>query len=106
MVALRDALSSFSDSRGFVDKSCFASSLKRAKIINPADVEIFDLLFIMWDGTGTEMIPYIDFSIGVSILACPNDDVVSILRFALHIQDECNTGMISPQSLHNLLQCK
>ena len=106
MVALRDALSTYSDSTGFVDKTSFAASLKQAKIVNPGDVEIFDLLFIMWDGLGTEKIPYKEFSIGVSVLACPHDEVVSILRFALHIQDELNTGMISPKCLRNVLQCK
>ena len=104
MVALRDALKTFQDGEGYVDRECFALSLKRAKIVYPGDVEIFDLLFIMWDGSGNEKIPYKEFAVGVSPLACPNDDVVSIVRFALYIQDEFNTAMITPKALQTLLR--
>jgi Ca2+-binding EF-hand superfamily protein len=106
IVSLRDALASFTDSDGYVDKQCFLSSLAKAHISSPDDVEIFELLFIMWDSKGIEKIPYKAFSVGVAVLACPHDDIVSILRFAMHIQDEGNTGMMCSKSLRRLLHCK
>jgi hypothetical protein len=106
IVALRDSLASFADANGYVDGICFFSSLTKANIVGTAYVEMFELLFVMWDSTGIEKIPYIDFSVGVAALACPNDGVASILRFAMNIQDKANSGMVSSRSLLRLLHCK
>jgi hypothetical protein len=107
IVVLRDTLASYADSNGMVDKHFFDQALKRAKMTSTEDKEIFDLLFTMWDSEGEEEIPHKPFSVlGVSPLACPNDDVVSILRFALYISDENSTGVITAKGLHDLLGSK
>jgi Ca2+-binding EF-hand superfamily protein len=106
IVVLRDALASCADSNGMVDKHFFDQALKRAKMTSTEDKEIFDLLFTMWDSEGEEEIPYKPFSVGVSPLACPNDNVVSILRFALHVNDETSGGMITAGELHDVLRSK
>jgi Ca2+-binding EF-hand superfamily protein len=105
IVVLRDALASCADSDGMVDKHFFNQALKRAKMTSTEDKEIFDLLFTMWESEGEE-IPYKPFLVGVSPLACPNDDVVSILRFALHVNDETSSGIITARELHDLLRSK
>jgi hypothetical protein len=106
LVVLRDTLETYADSEGMVEKEWFDQAVKRAKILDPKDIEIFDLLFTMWDCAGNEKIPCKDFSIGISPLACPRDDVGSVLRFALHIGYEKNDGTVNAEELHDLLQCK
>lgn len=85
IVVLRDTLGTFADAEGMVEKEWLDQALKRANISDPTDVEIFKLLFTMWDSDGHEKIPYKNFSVGVSPLACPHDDLASVLRFALYI---------------------
>jgi hypothetical protein len=105
LVVLRDTLETYADSKGMVEKEWFDQALKRAKILDARDIEIFDLLFTMWDCAGDEKIPYKDFAIGISPLACPRDDVGSILLFALHIGYEKNNGTVNAKEVHDLLQC-
>ena len=106
IVVLRDSLKSFADSNGYVEKEFFDEALKRAKITQPSDIEVFDLLFTMWDSKGKDKIHYKCFSIGISPLACPYDDLPSILRFALHIGYQKNNGSITPRQLREFLKCK
>jgi hypothetical protein len=106
VVVLREALATFADYEGYVDKESFNQALERAKITDQDDIQIFDLLFTMWDGEGNEKIPCRPFSVGISPLACSQDEIISVLLFALHISDEKSSGVIDAQELHVLLNSK
>ena len=106
IIMMRECLKSFSDNYGFVDRASFDESLTRSKIVEEEALEIFDLLFTMWDHHQLNVIPAKKFAIGISPLACSSDDVSSILRFALHMHDENNHGKVSEKDLHDVLISK
>ncbi len=106
IIIMRESLKSFSDSYGFVDRASFDQSLTRAKITQNQALEIFDLLFTMWDHHDVNVVPAKKFAVGIAPLACSCDDLASVLRFSLHINDENNIGKVSPKELHDVLISK
>jgi len=104
--SLQEALSTHADTFGFCDKARFNTALDAAHITSPADVEIFELLFTMWDQHGVGKIPAKYFVVGISPLACPFDDVLGVLRFALQTSDSYGTGVARPQQLQDTLEGK
>lgn len=106
LVVLRESLLSFADDDGFVHREAFDLALVRAKVHDQVAVEIFDLLFTMWDHFGMLRIPAKAFVTGIAPLACASDDLKSTLRFSLDISDECNNGKVSRAALHDMLISK
>jgi Ca2+-binding EF-hand superfamily protein len=102
LIALRNAMAGFSDERGMVDREGFEKALELA---NLSSVEIFDLLFTMWDNAGNDQVPFKDFCVGISPMACPHDDVHAILRFSLRVSDDDNRGSVMLDDLRRLLSC-
>ena len=100
IVALRNAMAGFSNQRGMIDRGGFDKALVLA---NLASVEILDLLFTMWDNARDGLVPFKEFCVGISLIACPNDEIPAILGFALHVGDIMNRGYLGAESLCNLL---
>jgi hypothetical protein len=100
IIALRYAMADFADRRGMVSRKEFDLALHHA---NLSDVEIFDLLFTMWDNEGVDKVPYKGFCVGLSPLSCPYDSITEILMFALFVSDDRNLGFIRPSDLRCLL---
>eukprot|EP00934_Nitzschia_sp_Nitz4_P005800 Nitzschia sp. Nitz4//scaffold5_size260463//137594//138600//NITZ4_000987-RA/size260463-augustus-gene-0.99-mRNA-1//-1//CDS//3329555355//5790//frame0 len=103
IVVLKDSLEAFADSSGFVNREAFDIALVRAKITESFAVEIFDLLFTMWDHHATQMIPARPFASGIAPLACFGDDIASVLKFCLMISDSSKSHKIGSKELHDLL---
>ena len=106
IVVLRDSLRSHANADFMVSKEYFDHALKDAKVSDPKQIQLFDLLFTMWDYKGNNMIHYKDFCIAVSPLACPYDDIDSIINFTLLIGCETMDGKVNAEELHNILECK
>jgi hypothetical protein len=106
IIMMRENLKAFSDEAGFVSRVHFDMALMCSKVTQPEALEIFDLLFTMWDHFEVQRIPAKKFGVGIAPLACSCDDISSVLRFSLHINDECNSGRISPRDLHDVLISK
>ena len=106
IIMMRESLRALADNSGFVPRPSFDSALMKAKITQPEALEIFDLLFTMWDHMSWGRIPAKKFAVGIAPLACSCDDIASVLRFSLHINDESNNGRISPKDLHDVLISK
>ena len=103
IVILRETLHTFTDSYGYVTKKRFLHALKRAKIRDQDDLELFELLFTMWDHSGREMVPAKLFCVGIAPLACPRDDLLSVLRFTLHVCEDESSGTVGSHDVHDML---
>ena len=99
-------LRAFSDKDGFVSRQFFDLSLTRAKITQPVALQIFDLLFTLWDHHAIGEIPVQKFSVGIAPLACSSTDIPSVLRLAFHVYDDRCHKKVSPKALHDVLICK
>lgn len=100
IISLRNAMTAFSDAFGMIKREGFDQALDLANLSN---VEIFDLLFTMWDNKGDEKVSSKEFCIGISLLACPFDNTPTIINFALQVSDDLKRGYIEIQELHELL---
>lgn len=103
IIALRNAMAGYADRRSMIGREEFDLALQLA---NLSGVEIFDLLFTMWDNDGVDKVPYKEFCVGISPLACPYDSVTAILMFALFVSDDRSLGYIRPSNLQSLLTGK
>lgn len=103
MISLRDSFVSLATQDEMISRGSFQIALAKAGVELEKDLEILDLLFTMWDSEGAEQIPYKEFATGISPLACPNDNANSVLRFAMQVSDEADTGMIGPGELEDIL---
>ena len=107
ILTLRDTfviLSSNDDE--MITRQNFTEALKLANIERETDLEILDLLFTMWDAEGYDKVPFKEFSMGISPLACPDESPKSVLRFALEVSDQEKTGLVGPEELEDLLLSK
>lgn len=102
ILMMRETLRVLADKDGFVNRESYDLSLVRSKITQPDAVQIFDLLFTMWDHHAIGEIPAKKFSVGIAPLACSSDDIPSVLRFSLHVNDEAGQG-ITRKALHDTL---
>ena len=98
-------LRAFSDKDGFVSRQFFDLSLSRAKITQPVALQIFDLLFTLWDHHAIGEIPAKKFSVGIAPLACSVADIPSVVRLAFHVYDDRGQEKVSPKALHDVLIC-
>jgi hypothetical protein len=100
IVALRNAMAGYADEHGIIHRKEFNQALELTNLVG---VEIFELLFTLWDNEGHDEVPFRGFCVGISPLACPYDDVTNILRFALRICDDRNLGYTRVYDLQTLL---
>jgi hypothetical protein len=103
ILTLWASLRAFSDKDGVVNRKDFDKSLTQAKITHPEALHIFDLLFTMWDHHAIGGIPAKKFSVGIAPLACSVDDLPSVLRFAIHVNDDRGEGRVTRKALHDIL---
>jgi Ca2+-binding EF-hand superfamily protein len=89
-----------------ISRDNFRIALQQAKITREQDLEIFDLLFTMWDSEGADKVQCKEFLMGISPLACPDETPYSILRFALQVSDEEKTGLVGSDELEDMLLSK
>mmetsp|Transcript_11041 Transcript_11041/g.26063 ORF Transcript_11041/g.26063 Transcript_11041/m.26063 type:complete len:337 (-) Transcript_11041:91-1101(-) len=100
IVRLRNAMSEFSDDVGTIPRKGFDEALELANLPGP---EVFDLLFTMWENADKGKVSSKAFCCGVSPLACPFDDLSSIIQFALSISDDSHRGHTNKKELYELL---
>jgi hypothetical protein len=105
IIALRDALDSFSDSLGMVSHEDYLQALELVDLSGKKQLdEIFKLLYIMWEDDGSHKIPYKKFSLGVAPLACPYDELPSLIRFILYVYGPKDQKIIDASDLSDLLK--
>lgn len=92
--------------RGMVRRAVFQKALDYAGVRMDPDQDIFNLLFTMWDTSGSGLVASAELVVGVSVLACRYDGVEDAIRFALEVSDRHGTRMISPQDASALLRSK
>jgi Ca2+-binding EF-hand superfamily protein len=103
---LREVLASLSDDDDCINYDDFKEGLKQAKFIKSREVDVFDLLFTMWDCEGEDKIPFKDLVVGIAPLACPEEDLGKILQFAMIVSDEDKRGTIGRVELEDVLYSK
>jgi len=92
--------------RGMVQRAVFQEALDYAGVRKDPDQDIFNLLFTMWDTSGSGRVASAELVVGVSILACRYDGVEDAIRFALEVSDKHGTHMISSQDACALIRSK
>ena len=92
-----------SDHYGMTQRVGFERALDRANLSN---FQVFDMLFSLWDNAESGKVPYREFCIGISPLACPMDDLEDILEFALRVCNNPNENSIEWKDLYELLMGK
>jgi len=100
ILALRHAMSNFSDDFGMIKREGFDKAMASADL---SRVEVLDLLFTMWDNADHGKVSSKEFCIGISPLACPFNDLSSVIEFALGISDDSNRQHIDRWELRKLL---
>ena len=106
MVHIRNGVESMMDGNGQIRRRFFHIAVAKARVAIDPDGDILDALFTMWDLTGKDSVPAIDFCVGFSVLACYGDSLVQVLKFALEIQDVEETELITAEELVNILKSK
>lgn len=100
ILSLRNAMFNYSDEDGMIKRDGFDKALNIAHLSN---VEVFDLLFTMWDNAEDEKVSVKEFCVGTSPLACPFDDLPSIIAFAFRVGGDVNRGIVKRQELKDVL---
>jgi Ca2+-binding EF-hand superfamily protein len=103
---LREVLASLSDNDDCINYDFFKEGLKQAKFSKSREVDVFDLLFTMWDCDGEDKIPYKDLVVGIAPLACPEEDLAKMLQFAMIVSDHDKRGTIGCDELEDVLYSK
>jgi Ca2+-binding EF-hand superfamily protein len=103
IMALRNAMAANADDNGKVSREGFDRALE---LSNLSGMEIFDLLFTMWDNVGEDSVPLKTFCTGISPLSCPYDELSVVIRFALRVCDDTNRGIIDGHDVQNVLYGK
>lgn len=107
VMAVRNTLMPLASKRqGSIKRSQFQDALNQVKVSQHPDQEVLDLLFTMWDLTGTGRVPCAEFIVSMSILACKEDSVEQAIRFALQVADRNRTGKMSSKDASTLLRSK
>jgi Ca2+-binding EF-hand superfamily protein len=92
--------------RGSIKGHCLQYAMEKAQVSEEPDGEIIELLFTLWDENGTGRVKCNDFMVGISVLACKDDDFLGAIKFALQIADSQNSGMISSKNANMFLLSK
>jgi len=107
LLSIRDTLSDFHASQDQrVGRPLFQLALDRASVRKHPDQKVLHLLFTMWDTAGDGRVSYQDFIVGLSPLACPNENLRSILTFSMDVMDTERSGKINGNQLVLLLKSK
>jgi len=81
-----------------INRNVVSHGLREAHVSKYSkEYDVIDLLFTLWDESGTNRVPCLDFCVGISVLACPGETLEEILKFGLQIlnQQQKGDGMIS-----------
>lgn len=100
VMMLQYSMAKFSNKHGMINREDFEIALVRAKL---TDVQVFDMLFALWDNVQSGEVPYREFCVGISPLACPYDDLSTILEFAVRVSDDTNRKELEWRQLYELL---
>ena len=100
VLMLRYAMAKFSDDFGMIGREGFDQARAKAKLTK---VEIFELLFTMWDNAESRKVSCKGFCVGISPLACPWGDLSTSIEFALRVSDDSGRKHIHRKDLHELL---
>ena len=100
VMMLRYSMAKLSNEFGMIKRDGFERALVRA---NLTDIQVFDMLFALWDNVESGEVPYREFCIGISPLACPFDDLSKILDFAVRVGDDLNSKHIVWREVYELL---
>ena len=103
VMMLRYSMAKLSNEFGMIKREGFERALVRA---NLTDVQVLDMLFALWDNVEGGEVPYREFCIGISPLACPFDDLSTILNVAIRVGDELNSKHIVWREAYELLRGK
>ena len=82
---LRDRCYMVMDAKRKIDRRSFNIHVQKSKIKESPDAEILDCLFTMWDLRGDDRILCPPFILSLAPLACPDEDIMKILTFALDL---------------------
>jgi Ca2+-binding EF-hand superfamily protein len=105
VMALRNAIVPLASKRGgSIKRNNLHFALQEANVADTPDKEVLDLLFTMWDMTGSGRVACVEFVIGLSVLACKEDAIETALRFALQVADKNRTGKISSKDASAFLR--
>ena len=103
IMMLRFSMAKLSDKFGMIQRDGFEKALVRA---NLSDLQVFNMLFTLWDNAENGKVPYREFCIGISPLSCPFDDLAAILEFAIRVNDNPNRKHIEWKEVYELLSGK
>lgn len=87
-----------------VRRAVWMQAVAAAGVRKEPDQDILDLLFTMWDVSGTGRVARAELVVGISVLACRYDGVEDALRFALEVSDQNEKRMISSHDANALLR--
>ncbi len=100
VMMLQYSMAKFSNKYGMINKEDFEKALVRAKL---TDFQVFDMLFALWNNVDNGQVPYREFCAGISPLACPFDDLSTVLEFAVRVSDDTNSKQIAWRGVYELL---
>jgi len=106
VLEIRDACAALANKNHSISRRFFHIAVGKSRIKALPDGDILDLLFTMWDKTGADRVPALPFVVGISPLACGNESLAAVLRFALHVMDQDETEEVNAEQLITLLKCK
>ena len=106
LLNLRDVLASLMDSEGHISKKKLEVALRQANIKREEELEVLNLIYLMWDNDGDEKVHYKDYVMGLSPFACADEDPSEVLKFALLLSDEIRRGKVDPDELEDCLSSK
>ena len=89
-----------------VKRSLLNAACEEAGVRNPMDREVIDLLFTMWDLSGDDRVPCMEFMVGISPLACAHKGPRETFMFALEVMDIENLSVVNSVELTTALECK
>ena len=105
VMAIRNTLAPLSNIQGgMVKRNHLMFALKQAEVAESPDQEVLNLLFTMWDMTGTGRVLCAEFIVGVCVLACKEDSIEQALRFALQVADRHRSGQICSKDASTFLR--
>lgn len=106
LLDIRNTCLTMMDDKRHVSRVNFQNSVLRARIKDDKVNDILDHLFTMWDLTGDDTVPCMEFILGLSMLACRAESFKSVLRFALQVHDVKSKGKIKAEQLVVVLKSK
>lgn len=95
LVMRGSSLTMCSSKKGTIKRKHFDFAMQKAQVAEKDQV-ILMLLFTMWDETGKDKVPCLDFLVGLSPLACKTESTLNdVLRFGMVVLDYRRTEKIN-----------